>query len=101
MCRAYINPFITFTDHKHWRCNFCYRNNIGKREREGETERERERGEGREGARLHVLVYYLILFIQFLIIMIIILKLVSPVTTPSIKSFVTRQSNTLRLQNTW
>ena len=54
MCRAYINPFITFTDHKHWRCNFCYRNNIGKRKREGETDRERERGGEREGARLHV-----------------------------------------------
>ena len=48
MCRAYINPFITFTDHKHWRCNFCYRNNIGKREREGETERESGEGGGRE-----------------------------------------------------
>ena len=100
MCRAYINPFITFTDHKHWRCNFCYRNNVGKKERERQRETER-RGGGREGARLHVHIYYLILFIQFLIIMIIILKLVSPVTTPSIKSFVTHQSNTLRLRNTW
>ena len=67
MCRAYINPFITFTDHKHWRCNFCYRNNIGKRKRETQrqtdrqTDRDTERGgrgesggRGREGTRLHV-----------------------------------------------
>lgn len=28
VCRAYINPFASFVDQKHWRCNFCFRNNI-------------------------------------------------------------------------
>uniref|UniRef100_A0A1X7U3G3 Uncharacterized protein n=1 Tax=Amphimedon queenslandica TaxID=400682 RepID=A0A1X7U3G3_AMPQE len=28
VCRAYINPFVSFVDQKHWRCNFCFRNNI-------------------------------------------------------------------------
>uniref|UniRef100_A0A0N4Z9T8 VWFA domain-containing protein n=1 Tax=Parastrongyloides trichosuri TaxID=131310 RepID=A0A0N4Z9T8_PARTI len=26
-CRAYINPFVMFTDLRHWRCNICFRNN--------------------------------------------------------------------------
>ena len=30
MCRAYINPFVSFVDARHWRCNVCFRNNIGK-----------------------------------------------------------------------
>eukprot|EP00158_Paraphelidium_tribonemae_P007277 Partr_v1_DN28179_c1_g1_i1_m56137 putative SEC24 family, member len=23
-CRAYINPYVSFVDNSHWRCNFCY-----------------------------------------------------------------------------
>ena len=30
MCRAYINPFAAFIDAKHWKCNLCFRTNIGK-----------------------------------------------------------------------
>ncbi|CEF64314.1 von Willebrand factor, type A domain and Zinc finger, Sec23/Sec24-type domain and Sec23/Sec24, trunk domain and Sec23/Sec24, helical domain and Sec23/Sec24 beta-sandwich domain-containing protein [Strongyloides ratti] len=26
-CRAYINPYVMFTDLRHWRCNICFRNN--------------------------------------------------------------------------
>jgi protein transport protein SEC24 len=28
VCRAYINPFVSFVDERHWRCNLCFRNNI-------------------------------------------------------------------------
>lgn len=27
VCRAYINPFVTFVDARHWRCNLCFRAN--------------------------------------------------------------------------
>ncbi|XP_064387627.1 protein transport protein Sec24A-like isoform X2 [Halichondria panicea] len=27
MCRTYINPFATFVDSRHWRCNLCFRPN--------------------------------------------------------------------------
>ena len=27
VCRAYINPFASFIDSRHWRCNLCFRSN--------------------------------------------------------------------------
>lgn len=27
VCRSYINPFVTFIDARHWRCNLCFRPN--------------------------------------------------------------------------
>ena len=27
MCRAYINPYVSFIDSRHWRCNLCFRPN--------------------------------------------------------------------------
>ena len=27
VCRAYINPYVTFIDTRHWRCNLCFRSN--------------------------------------------------------------------------
>lgn len=29
-CRTYINPFVTFTDSRRWRCPMCFRVNEGK-----------------------------------------------------------------------
>ena len=28
-CRTYINPFVTFTDSRRWRCPMCFRVNEG------------------------------------------------------------------------
>jgi protein transport protein SEC24 len=27
VCRTYINPYVTFIDSRHWRCNLCFRPN--------------------------------------------------------------------------
>lgn len=27
VCRTYLNPFVSFIDSRHWRCNLCFRPN--------------------------------------------------------------------------